>query len=180
MWLKIRLLEMLLSWVKFGRGFWATLSGQPPQPTEMAVYGRWSTWLWVTLVRAAYPTSMPTPPRNSAGRLNTRLSVTVLLNVCDEPVAVGMFTLPNWIPLPEMSVNTLPLTRSFCDPLFRPKPAPPRWTNESLVNWMCWSKPNDTLAGVWVQAAYGQVPCTLAGATSHSAWRAAPSGPVTW
>ena len=91
-----------------------------------------------------------------------------------------MFTLPSWMPLAEMSVNTLPLTRSFCEPLFSPSPAPPRCTNESLVNWMCWSKLNDTFAGVCVHAAYGQVPWTLAGATSHSAWRAAPSGPVTW
>src|SRR5207248_4462494 len=74
----------------------------------------------------------------------------------------------------------LPLTTSFCDPLPSPRPAPPRWTNASLVNWMSWSNVKDTLAGVWVHAAYGQRPCWLAGATSHSPCRAAPSAPVTW
>src|SRR5205814_7437220 len=108
MCLKIRLFEMALSWVKFGRGVSFSLSGQPPQPTEMAVYGVWSTWLWTTDVFAAYPMSMPMPPWYSAGRLNTWLSAMVLASVWDDPVAVGMSTLPSWMPLPDVSVTMFP------------------------------------------------------------------------
>jgi hypothetical protein len=39
-----------------------TLSGQPPQPWEIAVYGVLSIWLWLIVSFAVYPLSMPIPP----------------------------------------------------------------------------------------------------------------------
>jgi hypothetical protein len=103
------------------------------------VYGVWSIWLWLTTSFAVYPLSMPIPPWNSAGSPNTWLSLIVLWLVWAAPVAVGRSTLPIWMPLPDVSVTTLPLTRSFCEPSPSVRPAAPRWTKASPVNWMFWS-----------------------------------------
>jgi hypothetical protein len=124
---------------------------------------------------------MPIPPRYSAGRLNTWLSLIVLPLVCAEPVAVGRSTLPAWMPLPEMSVTTLPFTTACWVPSPRASPAAPRCTNASPTNWMFWSYVNDTLPGIWVHAAYGHLPSVYDdGGTWHRPWDAAPSEPVTW
>ena len=40
---------MALLCEKLACGASFSLSGQPPQPCEIAVYGVWSIWLWLTV-----------------------------------------------------------------------------------------------------------------------------------
>src|SRR2546430_16493321 len=149
--LKMRLFDTTLPWEKLAIPGLPALSGQPPQPIDTPEYGRWSIWLWVSVVFAAYPMSTPIPPRYSTGVLKTWLSAIVLPIVCEEPVALGRSTLPSSMPLPEVSVTTLPLTSAFWVPSPRPNPAPPRWTNASPVKETFRSYVRVTLAGIWNQ-----------------------------
>src|SRR5436190_16112429 len=156
---------MVLWLEKFGTAGRSFLSGQPPQPIEMAVYGNASNWLCTIVVRSAYPTRMPTPPWYSTATLKMWLSASTLADVRSAPVACGLSTAPSSSPLPEMSVNTLPLTVSLREPLPRSSPAAPRCTNPLPVNCTCEAFVNDTFAGSFVHAPYGQVP---PGANVHS------------
>ena len=122
------------------------------------MYVNVSSWLWVIRVCSAYPTRIPTPPRYSTAAAETRLSAIVLPLVRSAPVACGLSTAPSSMPLPEMSVNTLPLTRLLALPSPRSRPAAPRWTKPSPVNWTSWAYPKDTFAGSLVHAPYGQAP----------------------
>src|SRR6266540_2752595 len=118
---------------------------------------------------------MPTPPWYSTATPKTRLSAIWFRLVRSAPVASGLSTAPSSMPLPEMSVNTQPLMRLSIEPLPKSRPAAPRWTNASLVNWMWLASENETFAGSLVHAPYGQVP---PGTSVHSPWTAKPLLPV--
>src|SRR5579859_1669536 len=154
----MRLFEIVLWLEKLGCAGRPFLSGQPPQPIEMAVYVSVSSWLCAMSVCSAYPTRIPTPPWYSTAAAKMWLSAMVLPEVRSAPVASGMSTAPSSIPLPEMSVKTSPFTVSFCDPLARSSPAAPRWTKLSPVNCTLVAYDSETFAGSLVHAPYGQVP----------------------
>ncbi|MER5537228.1 hypothetical protein [Streptomyces mirabilis] len=74
-----------------------------------------------------------------------------------------------------MSVKTLPLTVESFEPVPRSRPDAPRWAKTSSLNAMrCpWAK--ETLPGILVQDAKGQVPPST---YWHRPWVAQPFSPV--